>query len=244
MAVFQVETPTGIIEVEAPNNATDQELIERAKVIYGNPNGPVAPKDADLAAPDKQDQTNMNQARAVGGIVGGLSASTAVGFPTALGAAKSLVTGGAPLPGGISGVLGKVASRAVGPYGAITSAQDATQRYNTAKSPMDYVQSGISGLGALGYGAGMVPTPMTKIGGPIVGGMADAMNYGIDRMRQPTNRPQAPNQQIVDQMQQVAAQRAMNSGAPVAPGPGAINPATGAPWTEQELNALRAQQPR
>jgi hypothetical protein len=84
-----------------------------------------------------------------------------------------------------------VAGRAVGPYGAITSAQDATQRYRGAEGFADYAQAGISGLGALGYGVGTLPTP-AKPFGMGVGMAADAANAGIDYMRQPPAPPSAP----------------------------------------------------
>lgn len=90
----------------------------------------------------------------------------------------------APKTAAFSGILARGAGRAIGPYGAITSAQDTAQRYNQAQSPMDYVQSGISALGTLGYGVGTIPTPITKPIGLAVGGAADLANMGIDYIRQ------------------------------------------------------------
>lgn len=168
--------------VQFDKEPTEQDIDEAAKQLAATPepvqdSGPVAPTPVNNEA-----QKNMDQARVAGGIAGGAGAAT-VGVPTLLGSAKSALTGGKILPQGAGSLLGTAAQRFIGPYGAITSAADAAQRYNTAKSPMDYVQSGISALGAAGYGAGMIPTPVTKIAGPIVGGVTDLMNSSIDRMR-------------------------------------------------------------
>jgi hypothetical protein len=95
-------------------------------------------------------------------------------------AAKEL----APKTTAVTQGLGKMAARAMGPYGAITSAQDATQRFTGAQGMADYAQAGISGLGALGYGVGTLPTPAKPIGMGI-GLAADAANAGIDYMRRP-----------------------------------------------------------
>lgn len=101
----------------------------------------------------------------------------------------------APKTAAAVGKLARFAGRAIGPYGAITSAQDAAQRYNQAQSPMDYVQSGISALGTLGYGVGTIPTPITKPIGLAVGGATDAANYLIDQIRQEAARRALQGQQ-------------------------------------------------
>lgn len=255
MAVFQVETPRGVIDVEAPDDATDAEIIERAKVIYDNTGGPVEPETT-----GQEGDAGMNQARIVGTVGGAINA----GVRPTVGAAVNAVRGlgniasakpitqtpiaaaqaGLPTQGSnikigdikrtmsdaeiraiqqmrmakdpalaaaeiapkttaaVKGV-GKVAGRFIGPYGAITSAQDATQRYQSAQGPMDYVQSGISALGSAGYGASMIPTPVTKFGGMAIGGAADLANMGIDYLRQ---------KQYTDidrQIREEAARRAM-----------------------------------
>jgi hypothetical protein len=100
------------------------------------------------------------------------------------GRAEELAATYAPKTAAAGGKLARFAGRALGPYGAITSAQDTAQRFNQAQSPMDYVQSGISALGTLGYGVGTVPTPITKPVGLAIGGATDLANMGIDYIRQ------------------------------------------------------------
>lgn len=280
MAVFQVETPRGVIDVEAPDNATDAEIIERAKVIYDNVGGPVEPETT-----GQEGDAGMAQARVLGALTGtayavGGSVPGAIGktisavrdisqakAPPVLeqkypglqglditqnqqalksaqdqlaqqktllaretdpsgrrviqdnirrleqqaaeaqrglqmgrsaaaqnvrnapiaqipGRVQELAATYAPKTTAVAGKLTNFAGKVVGPYGAITSAQDATQRYRSAQSPMDYVQSGISALGSAGYGASMIPHPVTKFGGMAVGGAADLANYTIDALRQ------------------------------------------------------------
>lgn len=235
MAVFQVETPRGVIDVEAPDNATDAEIIERAKVIYDNVGGPVEPETT-----GQEGDAGMAQARVLGGMAGAANAGLRPTVGAAVNAVRGIgnIAGAKPIsqspqasryglantstpvigqgqirtatppeakmvnapklaqnpalaaaevaPKGtaMAKSIGKAAGRFMGPYGAITSAQDATQRYRSAQSPMDYVQSGISALGSAGYGASMIPHPVTKFGGMAVGGAADLANMGIDYLRQ------------------------------------------------------------
>jgi hypothetical protein len=237
MTKFQVETPTGVIEVEAAEDATDSEIIELAKKQY-IPNSTNTAPDSDApVAPD----TGMNQARVVGGIAGAANAglrptvgavmvmsrglyNAATAAPVSANPVAAVQAGMAtpgstvkigdvtraladpevrainamqmskdpvlaakelaPRATAVTQGLGKVAARAMGPYGAITSAQDATQRFSGAQGMADYAQAGISGLGALGYGVGTLPTP-AKPFGMGVGMAADAANAGIDYMRQP-----------------------------------------------------------
>ena len=238
MTKFQVETPTGVIEVQAAEDATDAEIIELARKQYV-PNSTNPAPDADApVAPD----TGMNQARVVGGIAGAANAglrptvgavmnmgrglyNAATAAPVSANPAAAVQAGMAtpgstvkigdvtraladpevrainamqmskdpalaakelaPRTTAMTQGLGKVAARAMGPYGAITSAQDATQRFGDAQGMADYVQAGISGLGALGYGVGTLPTP-AKPFGMGVGMASDVVNAGIDYMRQPS----------------------------------------------------------
>jgi len=243
MTKFQVETPTGVIEVEAAEDATDAEIIELAKKQYvpGLTSTPVT------AEPNAVPDTGMNQARVVGAIAGGVNAgirptvgavmdmgrgmyNAATAAPISANPAAAVQAGMAtpgstvkigdtvralanpevrainamqmsrdpvlaakelaPKTTAMTQGLGKVAARAMGPYGAITSAQDATQRFRGAEGLADYAQAGISGLGALGYGVGTLPTP-AKPFGMGVGMAADAANAGIDYMRQPPAPPPA-----------------------------------------------------
>jgi hypothetical protein len=285
---FKVETPTGIIEVEAAENATDAEIIELAKKQYVPYSTNSAPNSDAPVALDSGADTGMNQARMVGTIAGAVNAGVRPTVGAVIDAGKGLynaataapitanpaaaVQAGLATPGStikigdvtramsdpeVRGVntmkmakdpilaakefaprttaftqgLGKIAGRAMGPYGAITSAQDATQRYNTAQGPMDYAQAGLSGLGALGYGVGTLPTPAKPFGMGL--GMAsDAVNAGIDFMRQPAAaqtpvRPSAPavtapqlnpigvQDQLTMMMRRKAAEKVMG---PVVPG--------------------------
>lgn len=86
--------------------------------------------------------------------------------------------------------LGKFAAKAVGPYGAITSAADASQRFQNARGPLDYLQSGISGVGAAGYGMSSLGNifPPAKVPGMMVGGAADLANMGIDAVNEYVRR--------------------------------------------------------
>jgi len=261
MTKFKVETPTGIIEVEAADNATDAEIEELAKKQYvpGQTSASIA------VEPESQPDTGMNQARVLGTIAGGINA----GVPLTLsGVAKmgrglydiattapisanpaEAVKAGMATPGSTVKIgdlkrvmtdpevrainaikmtqdpalaakelapratafgqgLSKAVGRAVGPYGAITSAADATQRFNTAQGPADYAQAGLSGLGALGYGVGTVFPPAKPIGMGI-GLATDAINTGIDMMRRPSV------DQLREEMRKKAAARVTG---PVAPG--------------------------
>lgn len=262
MTIFRVETPTGIIEVEAADNATDAEIEALAKAKYV-PNAPAATT-ADIN-PSPTPDTGMNQARVAGVVAGGINAgirptvgavmdmgrglyNAATAAPISANPAAA-VKAGMATPGstvkigdiqramtnpevrGLNAIkmaqdpmlaakelaprstamaqgLSRVVGRAVGPYGAITSAQDATQRFNNAQGPADYAQAGLSGLGALGYGAGTVFPPAKPIGMGI-GLATDAINTGIDMMRRPSA------DQLREEMRRKAAARVTG---PIAPG--------------------------
>ena len=262
MTIFRVETPTGIIEVEAADNATDAEIEALAKAKYV-PNAPAATT-ADIN-PSPTPDTGMNQARTLGVIAGAanagirptvgavmdmgrglynaataapISANPAAAVKAGMATRGSTVKIGdtvralanpevrainamqmsrdpvlaakelAPRATAFSQGLSKVAGRAVGPYGLITSAQDATQRFNNAQGLADYAQAGISGLGTLGYGVGILPTPAKPIGMGI-GLATDAINTGIDMMRRPSA------DQLREEMRRKAAARVTG---PIAPG--------------------------
>lgn len=265
MAKFKVETPTGIIEVEAPDNATDAEIEALAKAQYvPNVASAESTNPADIN-PSPAPDTGMNQARIVGGIAGAANAgirptvgavvdmgrglyNAATTAPISANPAEAVKAGMAtpgstvkigdirramsdpevrainaikmsqdpalaakelaPRTTAMAQGLSKVVGRAVGPYGAITSAQDATQRFNQAQGPADYAQAGLSGLGALGYGVGTVFPPAKPIGMGI-GLATDAINTGIDMLRRPSA------DQLREEMRKKAAARVTG---PVAPG--------------------------
>jgi hypothetical protein len=82
-------------------------------------------------------------------------------------------------PGGMGGtILNKII-----PVGALAGAgaefADASNRYNRG----DYLGAGLSGLGALGSAASVIPTPMTRGIGTALSLGAPALNYGIDKLR-------------------------------------------------------------
>ena len=84
-------------------------------------------------------------------------------------------------------VLSPALTGALGGYGAVTMADDARQRYSQG----DYVGAGISGVGALGSAAAVIPSPWTRgIGGGLA--MAAPMaNMIVDYMRQTSPLSQA-----------------------------------------------------
>jgi hypothetical protein len=84
-------------------------------------------------------------------------------------------------------VLSPALTGALGGYGAVTLADDARQRYSQG----DYVGAGISGVGALGSAAAVIPSPWTRgIGGGLA--MAAPMaNMIVDYMRQTSPLSQA-----------------------------------------------------
>lgn len=66
MAVFKVEMPDGrILQVQAPDDASDDQIIELAKNQQAAMQGPIAP--------DRDAEASMNQARIAGTIAGGVN---------------------------------------------------------------------------------------------------------------------------------------------------------------------------
>jgi len=84
-------------------------------------------------------------------------------------------------------VLGPAFTGALGGYSAVTQANDASERLNRG----DYLGAGISGIGALGSAAAVIPHPLTRgIGGGLA--MAAPMaNMIVDYMRQTSPLSQA-----------------------------------------------------
>jgi hypothetical protein len=84
-------------------------------------------------------------------------------------------------------VLGSGLTGALGGYGAITEANDASERFGRG----DYLGAGISGVGALGSAAAVIPHPMTRVVGGGLAMAAPMANLIIDYMRQSSPLSQA-----------------------------------------------------
>jgi hypothetical protein len=77
---------------------------------------------------------------------------------------------------------------ALGGYGAVTMADDANQR----RMKNDYLGAAISGIGALGSAAAVIPHPLTRIIGGGLAMASPAANLLIDQMRQRNANQQPP----------------------------------------------------
>lgn len=77
-------------------------------------------------------------------------------------------------------VLSPAATGALGGYGAVTMADDARQRYKQG----DFLGAGISGVGALGSAAAVIPHPLTRGVGGGLALAAPMANMIVDYMRQ------------------------------------------------------------
>jgi hypothetical protein len=84
-------------------------------------------------------------------------------------------------------VIGPAATGALGGFGAITEANDAAERYRRG----DMLGAGISGLGALGSAAAIIPHPVTRVVGGGLAMAAPMANLIIDYMRQSSPLSQA-----------------------------------------------------
>ena len=84
-------------------------------------------------------------------------------------------------------VLSPALTGALGGYGAVTLADDASQRLDRG----DYVGAGISGVGALGSAAAVIPHPATRIVGGGLALAAPMANMIVDYMRQTSPLSQA-----------------------------------------------------
>jgi hypothetical protein len=93
------------------------------------------------------------------------------------------------------GVLGR---GAVG-LGAGLQGSDALNRYNAG----DTSGSVISGIGALGTAAAMIPHPVTRIGGTAIGLGAEGLNTFLDYLKKKSQKPAQPQAQP-QQPQQMA----------------------------------------
>jgi hypothetical protein len=84
-------------------------------------------------------------------------------------------------------VIGPAATGALGGFGAITEANDAAERYRRG----DMLGAGISGLGALGSAAAIIPHPVTRVVGGGLALAAPMANMIVDYMRQSSPLSQA-----------------------------------------------------
>jgi len=87
-------------------------------------------------------------------------------------------------------VIGPAATGALGGFGAVTEANDAAERYKRG----DMLGAGISGIGALGSAAAVIPHPMTRVVGGGLAMAAPMANMIVDYMRgsSPLSQAQKP----------------------------------------------------
>lgn len=84
------------------------------------------------------------------------------------------------------GFLGKTASLAAHTLGRTlaggSAAYQGVDAYNRFKND-DYLGGTIGTIGALGSAAALIPTPITRVGGALLGGGAELTNYLLDKYR-------------------------------------------------------------
>jgi hypothetical protein len=91
--------------------------------------------------------------------------------------------------------MGMLGRGAVG-LGAGLQGSDALNRYNAG----DTSGSIISGIGALGTAAAMIPHPVTRIGGTAIGLGAEGLNTFLDYLKKKSQKPAQPQPQQPQQM--------------------------------------------
>jgi hypothetical protein len=91
--------------------------------------------------------------------------------------------------------MGMLGRGAVG-LGAGLQGSDALNRYNAG----DTSGSVISGIGALGTAAAMIPHPVTRIGGTAIGLGAEGLNTFLDYLKKKSQNPAQPQPQQPQQM--------------------------------------------
>jgi hypothetical protein len=111
-------------------------------------------------------------------------------LPGPVQAAGRFVSGAAQ--SGVAPYLG----RAVAGGGAGYQGVDAYNRFQQGDIPGAVV----SGVGALGSAASMIPTPMTRVGGAGIGIGAEMLNQYLDSLKQKVNTMGQPQQQPMPQM--------------------------------------------
>jgi hypothetical protein len=102
---------------------------------------------------------------------------------------KMLANTPKPLQGLVSAPMGAFGRGVVG-LGAGMQGSDALNRYNAG----DTSGSIISGIGALGTAAAMIPHPITRIGGTAIGLGAEGLNAFLDHLKKKSQKPAQPQQ--------------------------------------------------
>ena len=102
---------------------------------------------------------------------------------------KMLANTPKPLQGLVSKPMGVIGRGTVG-LGAGLQGSDALNRYNAG----DTSGAVISGLGALGTAAAMIPHPVTRIGGTAIGLGAEGLNTFLDYLKKKSQKPAQPQQ--------------------------------------------------
>ena len=119
---------------------------------------------------------------------------------------KMLANTPKPLQGLISKPMGVIGRGAVG-LGAGLQGSDALNRYKAG----DTSGSIISGIGALGTAASMIPHPVTRIGGTAIGLGAEGLNTFLDYLKKKSQKPaQAQPQQPQQMAEGGAAKKKMS----------------------------------
>jgi hypothetical protein len=102
---------------------------------------------------------------------------------------KMLANTPKPLQGIVSAPMGALGRGVVG-LGAGLQGSDALNRYKAG----DTSGSIISGIGALGTAASMIPHPVTRIGGTAIGLGAEGLNTFLDYLKKKSQKPAQPQQ--------------------------------------------------
>jgi hypothetical protein len=108
---------------------------------------------------------------------------------------KMLANTPKPLQGLVSKPMGVIGRGTVG-LGAGLQGSDALNRYKAG----DTSGSIISGIGALGTAAAMIPHPVTRIGGTAIGLGAEGLNTFLDYLKKKSQKPAQPQPQQPQQM--------------------------------------------
>jgi hypothetical protein len=108
---------------------------------------------------------------------------------------KMLANTPKPLQGLVSKPMGVIGRGTVG-LGAGLQGSDALNRYKAG----DTSGSIISGIGALGTAAAMIPHPVTRIGGTAIGLGAEGLNTFLDYLKKKSQNPAQPQPQQPQQM--------------------------------------------
>ena len=183
-------SPTGVLypTTEMPPTAGPRPKPSGLRVRGGVPYTPMAPdiggvRPGPNPALGGQVEPTMGAQRAPVQTAGGLSSGAPPQGPSMASRAMDVGRNVMKAPMIASGLGG-----ALGGYGAVTMADDANQRLQKK----DYLGAAVSGLGALGSAAAVVPHPLTRIIGGGLAMASPAANLLIDQMRQRSAANQQP----------------------------------------------------